>query len=263
MSRREPSEYIVSYMNLRKTVGIVAILLPFALRLGVIVLGHAVPYSVSGYYYSSMRNVLVAALCVLGAFLITYNGYDSLDTWITNVAGAAAIGVAFFPTSDPSFSPAWVGHVHPVFAAVALTALALMALQFTQTQPASGQEARAGAKREWLQDIKRLGLALLFRYQDPGQTRTSQKKIRDRIYSSCAWVILLGVVLAFVQNFWPASAKNVTQWLFWFEALAIIAFGFSWLVKGEAILADGPVPAEAGGGQGGGPVSVRPDSIPA
>jgi len=56
----------------------------------------------------------------------------------------------------------------------------------------------------------------------------------------CAWLILAGVVLAFAQNFWPDSVKAVTQWLFWFEALAIVAFGFSWLVKGEAILADRP-----------------------
>ena len=75
----KPSSYVISYLNLRRTVGWIAILLPFGLRAGVIVLGSAVPGSVSGYYYSPMRNVLVAALCVLGVFLISYNGYDRLD----------------------------------------------------------------------------------------------------------------------------------------------------------------------------------------
>ena len=126
----KPSSYVISYLNLRRTVGWIAILLPFGLRAGVIVLGTSVPGSVSGYYYSPMRNVLVAALCVLGVFLISYNGYDRLDSAITNVAGVAAIGVAFFPTSSPSFRPAWVGHVHPIFAGVALTSQALMALLF-------------------------------------------------------------------------------------------------------------------------------------
>jgi hypothetical protein len=47
-----------------------------------------------------MRNVLVASLCVLGTFLLTYKGYDKLDSRITNVCGAATIGVALFPTSN-------------------------------------------------------------------------------------------------------------------------------------------------------------------
>ncbi len=242
MSRRESGSYVISYMNLRRTVGVIGILLALVLRLGVIAFGRPVPYSVSGYYYSPMRNVLVASLCILGAFLITYNGYDRLDSWITNIAGVAAIGVAFLPTSDPSFSPAWVGQVHPYFAGVAMISLALMSLQFTQTKAAAGTGGQSG----WLPVIKRLGLALLFRYADPENNRTDRKKIRDRIYSWCAWLILAGVVLAFVQNFWPDSVKAVTQWLFWFEALAIVAFGFSWLVKGETILADPPVSLRAG-----------------
>jgi hypothetical protein len=140
----KPSSYVISYLNLRRTVGWIAILLPFGLLAGVIVLGSAVPGSVSGYYYSPMRNVLVAALCVLGVFLISYNGYDRLDSAITNVAGVAAIGVAFFPTSSPSFRPAWVGHVHPIFAGVALTSQALMALLFTRTGSDAGRGCCSG-----------------------------------------------------------------------------------------------------------------------
>lgn len=263
MSRKEPGNYIISYMNLRKTVGAIGILLPVVLRLGVVALRHDVPYSVSGYYYSPMRNVLVASLCILGMFLITYNGYDRLDSGITNVAGAAAIGVAFFPTSSPSFSPAWVGDVHPYIAGVAMTSLALMSLQFTQTGVAGGPGEASQAKPAWRQVIKRMWLALFFRYGDPGKTRTARKQIRDRIYSSCAWAILAGVILAFAQNFWPGPVKSSTQWLFWFEALAIAAFGFSWLVKGEAILKDGPVTENVPASQGGGLDHAQPASVPA
>jgi hypothetical protein len=258
--RRRPSDISISYLNLRRTVGAVGLLLPFALRLGVSPFSHQVPYSISSYYYSPMRNVLVASLCVLGIFLIAYKGYDDLDSWITNVAGAAAIGVAFFPTSNPSFSPAWVGRLHPYFAAVAMVSLALMALQFTQTGPADGGAGADEPEESWRQDVRGMGLALIFRYEDPGHTRTGEKKIRDRVYSSCAWLILIGVVLAFVQNFWPASAKDVTQWLFWFESLAIVAFGFSWLVKGETILKDQPVPAAAPASRAGGQRAVEKEA---
>ena len=120
-----------------------------------------------------------------------------------------------------------------------MVSLALMALQFTQTEPSNEQTGTGSTEPRWMQDIKRMGLALLYRYQDP-QRRTDRKKIRDRIYSSCAWLILVGVILGLAQNFWSKSVKDVTQWLFWFEALAIIAFGVSWLVKGETILKDRP-----------------------
>jgi len=104
-----------------------------------------------------MRNILVASLCVLGTFLLTYQGCDKLDSRITNVCGAATIGVALFPTSNPGFKPTWVGHVHPVVAGIALAGQALMALQFTQSAP------RDGAAR-WLDDVKRMLRALVFRY---------------------------------------------------------------------------------------------------
>jgi hypothetical protein len=235
MSQGQPGNFIISYLSLRRIVGAIGILLPFVLRLGIIAFSHPAPYSISSYYYSPMRNILVASLCALGVFLIAYKGYDGLDTGITNVAGGAAIGVALFPTSDPSFSPAWVGHVHPVFAAVAMLALGLMALQFTQTGRASDQTVAGKAKPGWRQDVKRMWLALLFRYQDPGNP---PKLKRNRIYSTCAWLILLGVVLGGAQNFWPESVKEVTQWLFWFEALAVVAFGISWFVKGETFFKD-------------------------
>jgi hypothetical protein len=100
-----------------------------------------------------------------------------------------------------------------------------------------------------------MGLALIFRYQDPEKIRKGKKKIRNQVYSSCAWLILVGVILAFAQNFWSKSAKDVTQWLFWFEALAVVAFGVSWLVKGETLLKDGPdsqdVPASQSDGHDG------------
>src|SRR5260370_2075377 len=108
MSR--PSILDGSYLSLRFCIGVLGVALPFALRIGV-AFYPPVPYSVSAYYYSAMRNILVASLCVLGVFLLTYRGYDDLDNPITNVAGIAAVRVALFPTSNPAFHPAWVGKV--------------------------------------------------------------------------------------------------------------------------------------------------------
>jgi hypothetical protein len=217
----------LSYLNLRLCIGILGFALPFILRIGSAIFPPD-EYSVSGYYYTAMRNPLVASLCVLGSFLLTYRGYDALDGWITNVCGAGAIGVALFPTSNPSFKPTWVGHAHPVVAGIALAGQALMALQFTQSAPrAKGTP--------WRDDAKRMLRALRFRYAQAVHRDRGPKLTRNHVYSACAWLIIIGVALAIAQNFWPRSVKAETQWMFWFESLSIMSFGFAWLVKGKTL----------------------------
>ena len=237
MWSRKPSTLDMSYLNLRLCIGVLGVALPFILRVGSSIFPPD-PYSVSAYYYSAMRNILVASLCVLGTFLLTYQGYDKLDSRITNVCGAATIAVALFPTSNPGFKPTWVGHVHPVVAGIALAGQALMALQFTQSVPRDGTA-------HWLDDVKRLLRALVFRYAQRVHDEHGKKLTRNRIYSGCSWLIIIGVVLALAQNFWPDSVKAETQWLFWFESLSIASFGVAWLVKGETLLKDAAAPDQA------------------
>ena len=59
------------------------------------------PNSLSDYYYTPMRNILVGALCVLGVFLLLYDVSVRVDRWITNV-GTGVLGVAFLPGSPRS-----------------------------------------------------------------------------------------------------------------------------------------------------------------
>lgn len=217
---RQPGIMDTSYQSLRLGVGVLGVTLPFILRAGSAIWPPD-PYSVSDYYYTAMRNVLVAVLCALGVVLVTYRGHDKLDERITNIAGLATIGVALFPASSPAFRPAWVGQVHPYLAGVALVSQALMALQFCRSVPRE-EEVR------WQSDAKRMLRALLFDYQPPVN---GAKLARNRVYSACAWTILAGVALSLVQASWPASLKARTQWLFWFESLSIVAFGIAWLVK--------------------------------
>ncbi len=118
------------------------------------------PDSISGYYYTDMRNIFVGTLCALGVFLVAYRGYDGVDESITNVAGFAAIGVALCPTkptvctAGPGACPASsvarlstsqqvVGDIHLALAAITLIALGLMALRFAKHgQPGDGSGQR-------------------------------------------------------------------------------------------------------------------------
>jgi hypothetical protein len=221
MNQDSPSGGIfsISYAIMRRFVGWLGLSLPFVLPAGYAIFfsRHNFPGSVSGYYYSGMRNYLVAALCVLGVLFIGYNAYnDRLDFWITNLAGVFAVGVAFFPTAPAAASAHQreMGYIHFAFAALLFTTLAIMALRFSKT--------------------------------DTGRQPTSQKRLRNIVYLTCAALIAASMVVAFVTNFLPADIKQSMPSLFWFEAIAVVAFSASWLVKGGAVppLNDKPAVAE-------------------
>ena len=158
--RKDKNELVISYMFLRKTVGWIGTLLPVVLIAGnVIFFTTSLPGSMSGYYYTHMRDVFVGALCALGVFLVAYAGDDEVDRWITNIAGLGAIGVAFFPTKPPvcladagtcpvpevrqlSAAQQAAGDIHLFFAAVTFIALGLMALRFAKSARAPGGQDR-------------------------------------------------------------------------------------------------------------------------
>jgi hypothetical protein len=226
----EKNELIISYMFLRKTVGWIGSLLPIVLIAGnAIFFASPRPDSMSGYYYTPMRNIFVGALCALGVFLIAYDGYDEVDRWITNIAGLCAIGVAFFPTKPPvphlSTGQQAVGDIHVFFAAVTFIALGLMALRFTKSAGTPAGQAMTGRIRG--------GLG----FSQPGDDqRSGRKKAQNAVYRACGIMILSCVVLAALSNLLPASVKADWPVLFILEALAVFAFGVSWFVKGQTLL---------------------------
>ncbi|MGE0638948.1 MAG: DUF998 domain-containing protein [Thermoanaerobaculia bacterium] len=204
---------VVSYLALRRAIGIVGVALPFVLALGTVAAGGSgIQRSVSAYYYTAMGDVLVGSLCAIGVFLYSYEGYDRRDDIAGNLACLFAVGVALCPTTPASGARRMqeiVGGLHLAFAAALFLTLAYFCLA-------------------------------LFRRTDPEATPTPQKLQRNVVYTTCGWTILACIagigLLAFVGE---ASALQRLRPVYWLEATAIVAFGISWLTKGETILADG------------------------
>jgi hypothetical protein len=217
-----------NYLYLRKVVGWLGTLLPLILLAAnpiALSIEHSscgwLPNSVSGYYYSPVRNIFVGAVVGLGLFLIAYVGADLGDRVITDLAGVFALGVAFFPTTPTVASPASatcetvsqlssrqqvIGDVHAVSAVLFLLFLAWMAIRFTTAD--SPQPA-------------------------------PQRLLRNRIYWICAIVILASAVAAVVTNFLPVSLRPSFPYLFLYEAVGIFAFGVSWFVDDQMLAAMG------------------------
>ena len=209
-ARHPGNPRIISYMTLRKAVGFLGLLLPFVLAAGNrLIFSGGLQQSVSDYFYTGMRGVLVGALCVIGAFLLAYHGYDRWDSLNSNAAGAGAVGVALFPTppSHPSTRATIAGYLHFASGTVMFTALIVIAL--------------------WL-----------FRKSAPGRGRTEAKRHRDLVYLICGLVMLASLAAAGIVSLPFAAGLSSLDPLFWLETTAIVAFGVAWLVKGQAILPD-------------------------
>lgn len=203
---------VLSYLGLRKAVGIIGTALPFVLAFGKILFeSPGIQSSISSYYHTGMRDVFVGSLCAIAVFLMSYRGYERKDDIAGDLACAFALGVALFPTTpEVNATPQdkIIGALHLVFAACFLLTLAFFCLA-------------------------------LFRKTDPTKTPTRRKLQRNAVYTLCGYTILaclaLVVVVAFMSSDSPVKRLDP---VFWLESIAVVAFGVSWLTKGEAILGD-------------------------
>jgi hypothetical protein len=220
---------IIHYMTMRKTIGWLGLLYPF------IVLGWAaingdfhMRLSISQYYHSGGGDMFVGLLFAQAIFLYAYRGYNFdpdrpghnffikiSDNTAGNIAALGALGTALFPTVECDVTGGCgsdlYAYLHWFFSALFFLILSYICLfLFVQTG-----------------DVE----------------PTVQKKRRNMVYKTCGYLMLLAMVLAIVKGLVPDEVEAVMDdyhALFWFETLAVMSFGFSWLVKGEQILADMP-----------------------
>lgn len=230
---------VIHLRSLRKAIGFVAVGLPFALAIGENLRDWILPHaaladraiiegSISAYFHTGMREVFVGSLCAIAVFLVCYKGYQRRDNIAAIIAGICALLVALFPTRELSreavdtgiphidsatlFSsanapdPAFVSYVHFTSAVIFFAILAYMSLfLFTiSTKP----------------------------------NPTPQKKQRNKVYVFCGITILVCIVVIAIGKLFLSDAVSQTSYVFVFESIAVITFGFSWLTKAEVILAD-------------------------
>ena len=227
---------LISYLTLRKTIGILGITFPIALIIGSVVLFgcQEVQGSISAYYHTDMRNLFVGVLCAIGLFLFTYTGYDSTDATAGNIACLFALGVAFCPTSYGGPINSCISELHPdgiistihfISAAGLFLTLAFFSIcRFTKTtkKPESC----------W----KRLQIK---KYE---HRATGRKLIRNRIYIACGLIMIACILMIGVYKMLGSTAAgealSKVKPVFWLETLALWAFGVSWLTKGRTIFKD-------------------------
>lgn len=212
------NELIISYLNLRKAIGWLGLLMPIIVRLGARVFeGIPSNESISAYYYTSMRDVFVGTLAAIGVFLFCYRGPDTQDNVLTNVAGLCAVGIGLFPTERVYhpvilqrfanvLSPDCYSNQGPIGFHIYIVAAFFLIISYLTT----------------------------FRFRKRSVPYlTKQKLTRNKIYVACG-IVMVVMLIAIVA----IKAQGKQNSIFWPETIAIVAFGIAWLTKGQAILKD-------------------------
>ena len=214
---------VVSYLALRRAVGVTGLALPVVLLAGGWMLDVPVQDDVSSYYHTPLRDVLVGTLCGAAAFLFCYTGRGRAENWTANVGCAAALGAAFFPIdadSAPPYQRTLTGLLHTLSGGLFFLTLGCYSLvhfpRGGEDEPAGpgGGPAAADPKAWW----------------------------RNLIYRTSGVVILLatpamGAYLFLLPDAWREACDGWNA-LFWLEGTAAWAFAAAWLTKGRAIGAE-------------------------
>lgn len=196
----------ISYLAQRRLIGILGIALSI-----ILLLGAGLQKTVSQYYFTNMRDIFVSVLIVTGVFLMTYKGYSLIDNIVSMIAGIGMIFTGLFPTSTEgvyiySFLQLQAKTsftLHAIFSALLFVALAYMScFLFTKSN---------------------------------SSIKTDNKKKRNLVYITMGSIMFVFlVILAFVN----VLHLNWGPFYFIAEAIMLICFGVSWLVKGETLLKD-------------------------
>ena len=203
------SELAAAYTYLRRIVGWIAVSLPFVLMIGNMLFeGIEFKGSISAYYYTRVGGIFVGALWALGVFFLSYNyrtlsGYWT-DNHLSNFACAAAVGVALFPTaSDAAHDDGWEKTVSLLHLGCAGLLFGLLAY-----------------------------FSLVLFTRSGGAEITPDKLRRNAVHRACGIIIVVAMALVLLSN----AVKPSGSWhaLLVLETAAVVAFGFSWLVKGYA-----------------------------
>lgn len=200
-----PRDQIITYLTLRVLIGAIGVLLPLLVFIGKLIAeGSAVlEFSISDYYDNGLAgDILVGVLFVLGFFLMSYKGPEPVDNRAANIGGIASLGVALFPTTY--CNSCWVHNLHFVFALALFSSFIFFSL-------------------------------VLFRKTNHPDNMTQKKIYRNRIYLCCG-IIMIICIIAIAVSLLLLGNKVAGQYklVYWFESIALISFGISWITKSES-----------------------------
>ncbi len=205
---------------IRRVIGILGILFPIILVSGSMMIGgcREVQPSLSTYYYTNMRDIFVGGISLVSLMFFIHAGYTRKEKQAYYLAGAFALGIAFFPTSVQEPISSCISHL--IDRKLIGTIHLLSAVAFFLV----------------------LAYISIFLFIEGPYEQSPYKSLRNRIYKICGWVILWCTVLI-IAIYVSGLRDQYREWrsldpILWLETVALFALGISWLTKGGAWLRD-------------------------
>ena len=218
-SSRNNPDINISYLILRLAIGFIGILLPVILIFGPMIVEGctSIQPSMSHYYYSTMHFAFMFILSSLGIFLVTYQSKNKFENWVSNIAGLFALCVALFPTEYNGFREGCNCHylsvvmkAKPIIDIVHHVCALLLFICFS------------------------IFCFWIFQKSDETNTDPKKKKRRNLTYKICGWIIVLSI--AGIVIFYYFIDSGIAPYsTFILETTSLLAFGFSWLLKGSLL----------------------------
>jgi hypothetical protein len=221
--------YVRSFLVMRLIIGLIGVLLPFALVFIDYGAFQGYPFprgSESIYYYSGMREVFTVSIGTIGFFLFAYKLTErNLDNTLSFFAGLAAMLIPLFPTAPPALiQQGFTKPTNPV-------PPDLTPLQKAVTQPTTHSIHQFASGFF----ILCLGLtAVVFGIRE-GQRRARKDRphFGPTFWRYYHWACAGGILAAAI---WILFTMKIFQGPYWSllvgEGVAAFSFGASWTAKG-------------------------------
>ena len=225
-------------------VGLVAFLLPTVLLLAGLSGATCFYDSISHFYYATwLGSAFVGALVFIGTYLLAYQGLNPAERHLSTLAGYCAYAVALFPTSLAGCTDTyWSGRAFLSFETLDTGGLVAITRPDLFVQFPGAGAIHLGAAGLLFAFLAWFSL-VVFTREVPERDRTNGtlsevKTLRNRIYRASGYTIIACLILLILRLsleilFGPLAFWNAWNLTFWIEAIALYAFGFSWMVKGR------------------------------
>lgn len=237
------NDLVLSFLAVRRCIGALGFFLPLALLTYALLSGEGVRLSLSGYYFSPMREVFVGTLLAQAVFLWSYEGYREPDRLITDkrVARIASVAVAIVALC-PTYPPQTLAQAGASAAPGADTWRACL-LDQTSAGPARnllqcvlgpelGPTLHLIAAGTFFAALSVYCLVLFVR----GPAKDADEAAEHRLYRLCGWTILASIALIGLLVLSGLDARiAVLRPVFWLETIACLAFATSWAIKGKTL----------------------------
>ena len=222
--------FVISYLKLRKYVGILGFVLPLLILVSAVFMGF-LP-SISDYYYTFISPLFTGSLILIVVILLVTKSSDPTEKTFNILIVIGAAFTIIFPTNVNNQCKIVAGHVYSE------TELKQFFFYTKGFNPVTGYMHKLGALTFFISSILLINKNFI---PFENENKSENSEFRIKTYKICIGVMISCLILIVISqiclNF--LDIKNLADFafpiIFTCETFLLIAFGISWLTKSNTL----------------------------